>query len=51
MDVPGVKKSDKDIDVEAALPTLPLDEVRRYRSVGMRAGKYEIRTRTRIELR
>ena len=38
LDVPAVKKTDADVDAEAKLPTLPLDEVRRYRSVVMRAA-------------
>ena len=37
-DMPAVKKTDADIDAESSLPTLPLDEVRRYRSVVMRAA-------------
>ncbi|CAK0906615.1 unnamed protein product, partial [Prorocentrum cordatum] len=38
LDVPSVKKTEADIDYEAKLSTLPLDEVRRYRSVVMRAA-------------
>jgi len=38
LDVPAVKRTDADMDAEAKLPTLPLDEVRRYRSVVMRAA-------------